>query len=337
MVKALALFSGGLDSLLAIKLIQKQGIDVTALNFTSPFCTCNKTNGCGAVKLSKELNIPLKLIDKGKEYLKVIRNPKHGYGKNINPCIDCRIFILKKAKQYAKKIKADFIFTGEVLNERPMSQHESALFLIEKEAGLKRQILRPLSAKLLPETEAERDGLVDREKLLAIRGRCRDKQLDLVKRFHIKKFACPAGGCLLTQSDFTVKLIDLFKHKKTISTEDINLLKIGRHFRINGIKVIVGRNEQENKQLKKFAKKSDLLLEAVDVPTPTALIKGKANKDIIRRAAELTAYYSDSEHELTKIKYKRKFLLANKIKEREINNYKITTENSVMSIQKQKN
>src|SRR3989344_7471161 len=162
MVKALALFSGGLDSLLAIKLIQKQNIDVTALNFTSPFCVCNKSNGCGAVKQARELNIPIKLIDKGKEYLKVIRNPKHGYGKNLNPCIDCRIFILKKAKKYAKEIKADFIFTGEVLDQRPMSQHRTAMDLIDKEAGLTGKVLRPLSAKLLPETEAEKKGFVDR-------------------------------------------------------------------------------------------------------------------------------------------------------------------------------
>ena len=325
MVKALALFSGGLDSLLAIKLIQKQGIDVTALNFTSPFCTCSKTNGCSAVKQAKELNIPIKLIDKGKEYLKIIRNPKHGYGKNLNPCIDCRIFILKKAKKYAKEIKADFIFTGEVLNERPMSQHESALFLIEKKAGLKKQILRPLSAKLLPETYAEKNGLVNRNKLLDIKGRCRDKQLDLVDEFKIKGYACPSGGCLLTNKEFADKVRDLFKHQKNVSIQDIKLLKIGRHFRINNVKVIVGRNEEDNKQLKKIAKSSDLILEAVNVPTPTTLIKGKSNKDIIQKAAELTAYYSDSVG-LTKIRIKgrKKFLLAKKINEKEINNYKIT-------------
>ncbi|MBY9013792.1 MAG: hypothetical protein KGD70_15575, partial [Candidatus Lokiarchaeota archaeon] len=167
--KALVLLSGGLDSILATKIILNQGIEVEAINFTSPFCLCGK-GGCGAHKFAEELNIPLKTIRVGNEYLKLLRNPKHGYGKNFNPCLDCRIFMFKQAKDYAKEIGASFVFTGEVLGERPMSQHKKAMYLIEQESGLKDMILRPLSAKLLPETPMEKKGLVDRSKLLAISG-----------------------------------------------------------------------------------------------------------------------------------------------------------------------
>ena len=156
-MKALALLSGGLDSTLAVKLILDQGIDVIALNFTSPFCLCGR-GGCGAVEGATRFKIPYKIINNGKEYLKVLRNTKHVYGRNMNPCIDCRIFMLKSAKKYAKEIGASFIFTGEVLDQRPMSQHKKAIDIIEKETGLKGKILRPLSAKLLPKTEAEKKG-----------------------------------------------------------------------------------------------------------------------------------------------------------------------------------
>jgi len=229
-MKAIALFSGGLDSALAIKLVQKQGIKVTALNFISPFCTC-VGEGCSIAGLAKHLKVPIKLMDKGKEYLKIIRHPKHGYGKNLNPCIDCRIYILKKAKQYAKKIKAKFIFTGEVLGQRPMSQHYKTLMLIEKEAGLKGKLVRPLCAKLLPETEAEKKGWLNREKLLKFKGRRRAPQLDLAKQFKIKGFMCGGSGCRLTDKEYANKLRDLFNNKKRVSINDVKLLAFGRHFR----------------------------------------------------------------------------------------------------------
>jgi len=213
-MKALALLSGGLDSTLAVKIIQDQGIEVIALNFTSPFCLCGGKQGCASISMAKQLGIKLKIINKGKEYLKIIKNPKYGYGKNMNPCIDCRIFILKKAKQYAKKIDAKFIFTGEVLGQRPKSQHMKALRIIDKETGLKNKILRPLSAKLLPETEAEKKGWVNRDELLAISGRSRKEQISLAKKFNMD-FFCSGGGCLLTYKEFSSKLRDLFEHKKT--------------------------------------------------------------------------------------------------------------------------
>ena len=195
-VKALGLLSGGLDSILATEMIVKQGIEVTAFNVRSPFCLCKK-DGCAAVDAAKQLNVPLKVVAAGNDYLRMLRNPKHGYGRNMNPCIDCRIFLMKKAKKYAKEIGAAFIFTGEVLDERPMSQHYPAMMLIEKEGGLKGKVLRPLSARLLPETEAEKKGLVDRSKLLDIQGRSRKPQFKLAEEFSIKDYPCPAGGCLL--------------------------------------------------------------------------------------------------------------------------------------------
>jgi tRNA U34 2-thiouridine synthase MnmA/TrmU len=159
-MKALGLLSGGLDSTIAVKMIIERGIDVEALNFVTPFCLCRK-GGCGAVEAAKTFNIPLKMVSAGTDYLRVIRKPRYGYGKNMNPCVDCRIFMLKKAKKYAQTIGAEFIFTGEVLGQRPMSQHKGALELIERKAGLRGKIVRPLSGKLLPKTEAEEKGLIN--------------------------------------------------------------------------------------------------------------------------------------------------------------------------------
>ena len=291
--KALVLLSGGLDSILATKIILNQGIEVEAINFTSPFCLCGK-GGCGAHKFAEELNIPLKTIRVGNEYLKLLRNPKHGYGKNFNPCLDCRIFMFKQAKDYAKEIGASFIFTGEVLGERPMSQHKKAMYLIEQESGLKDMILRPLSAKLLPETPMEKKGLVDRSKLLAISGRSRKPQIKMAKDFEIFNYPCPSGGCLLTYKEFAAKVRDLFKYKKRVVESDIALLKIGRHFRIGLNKIIVGRNHQENQRLLSSKKITDYYFEVPDCGGPITLLKGRKTKKIIVAAAGLTAYYSDN-------------------------------------------
>ncbi len=296
MIKTIVLLSGGLDSRLVIKLLQEQGIKIIALHFLLPFSGCCKPD-C-AFNFTQLQGIPLKIVDctKGKnftEYISVIRKPKYGYGSGMNPCVDCRIFMLIKAKECAKKMKAHFIATGEVLNERPMSQHRKALVIAEKESSLKGKLLRPLSAKLLPETEAERKKLVDRSKLLAIKGRSRKQQIALAKKYHIG-YPSPGGGCLLCEKEFAAKLKDLFKHKKRIYPADIELLKIGRHFRINNSKIIVGRNEHENKQLLKLAKKTDILLEVKDVPSPITLMQTQGNGSYeIKKAAALTLRYSD--------------------------------------------
>ncbi|MBN1244435.1 hypothetical protein JXA31_02450 [Candidatus Bathyarchaeota archaeon] len=306
-VKALALFSGGLDSILAVKLILNQGIDVVAVNFASPFCSCAKDE-CGVTEAAKQLGVPLKVVNVGDEYLKMVRKPKHGYGKNINPCIDCRIFILKKAKKYAEEMGADFIFTGEVLDERPMSQHFSALKIVEEESGLKGKILRPLSARLLPETVIEKKGLVYRTKLLGIRGRSRKPQMKLAEEFNIKAYPSPAGGCLLTCREYANKLRDLFKHKKGCSIRDVALLKAGRHFRFGKNKIVVGRNEVENKLLTVEKARNDYYFEVPDAAGPITVLQGAKTKSAIRMAAALTAFYSDAKSVKVTVNFGRESL-----------------------------
>jgi len=300
--KAVALLSGGLDSTLAVKLVLDQGIDVEAVNFVSPFCLCRK-GGCGALEVAKNLNIPLKTITVGEEYLRIVRKPKFGYGKNMNPCIDCRIFMLKKAKKYAEEMGASFIFTGEVLGQRPMSQHRKTLGIIEKKAGLKGKILRPLSAKLLPPTEVEKKGLISRETLLGIEGRSRKKQIRLAQELKVTEYSCPGGGCLLTYREFTSKLKDLFEHKKRISLKDVRLLKIGRHFRFGKNKIIVGRNEAENGLLLQMKMTNDYCFEAQDTGSPITLLQGPKTRTAVKRAAELTAYYSDRKQSVVSVKF----------------------------------
>lgn len=303
--RCIALLSGGLDSRLAIKLMQEQGIDVIALYFSFPFGAGCCMPDC-AFNFAQTQNIPLKIINctRGKlfqEYIAIIRKPKHGYGSAINPCIDCRIFMLKKAKALMKKLKAKFIATGEVLNERPMSQHFSALKLVEEESGLQGKLLRPLSAKLLKETEVERQRLVDRNKLLAIQGRSRKQQIKLANRWKLK-YPSPAGGCLLCEQEFAKKLRDLFKHKKKIEARDIELLKVGRHFRLSEAKIIVGRNEKENKIIQSLAN-NNLIFEVKDFPSPITLLEGKVSKKSIEIAASLTLSYSDAKNKETIVNY----------------------------------
>jgi hypothetical protein len=306
-VKALSLLSGGLDSILATELILNQGIDVEAVNFVSPFCLCKK-GGCGAVEAAKQLGVPLKVVSVGNEYLKMVRKPKHGYGRNMNPCIDCRIFMIKKAKKYAKEIGAAFIFTGEVLDERPMSQHFKAMKIVEEGSGLKGRLLRPLSARLLPETVIEKKGLVKRDKLLDIRGRSRKPQIKLAEEFNIADYPCPAGGCLLTYKEFANKLRDLFRHRKRCSMPDVALLKVGRHFRFGENKIIVGRNEAENKILTAKKMRYDYYFEVPDVGGPITVLQGLKNKKAIQVAAALTAFYSDAKSDKITVNFGRNSL-----------------------------
>ncbi|MDP3788797.1 MAG: 7-cyano-7-deazaguanine synthase [Candidatus Omnitrophota bacterium] len=291
--KAIILLSGGLDSILAAKLALEQGVEVLAINFLTIFCTCTH-KGCqhAATKAAQELKIPLKVMNITEEYLQVIKNPKHGYGSNMNPCIDCRIFIFKKAKEYMKDVGASFLVTGEVLGERPMSQRRNAILLIEKEAGLKGLILRPLSAKLFDPTIPEREGIVERDKLLDIRGRCRKPQMALAKEFGINDYPCPAGGCLLTDPGFANRIKDLIEHK-ALNMDNVKLLKYGRHFRFsNNTKLIVGRDEKENEILKSIAKNDDILFELTDRESPTSILRGGASEDLIRLGAGITAYHT---------------------------------------------
>ncbi len=307
-VKAISLLSGGLDSILATELIRRQGIEVVTFNVKTPFGIPKKDGSSEAAQAAKQLKVPLKIVTVEQDYLRMLRNPKHGYGKNLNPCVDCKIFILKKAKKYAKEIGADFIFTGEVLGERPMSQHGPALKIIAEESGLKSKLLRPLSAKLLAKTVAEKKGLVDRNKLLGIQGRSRKPQFALAADYGITVYPSPAGGCLLTCEEYSKKLQDLFENKKRLSMADIALLRIGRHFRLGKNKIIVGRNEAENKFLLANKTRSDLYFELSDVVGPTTLLQGPKTKLAIETAAKLTASYSDAKSEEATVKFGRENL-----------------------------
>ena len=281
--KALALISGGLDSLLAAKLIIDQGIEVEGVTFVTPFPGCERFAGLAA----KQLNIKHHVLFL--DNLKIVRNPKFGYGSAINPCIDCKILFFRNAKKLMKKIGADFIVTGEVVGQRPMSQMRKQIELIERESGLKGLIVRPLCAKLLEPSIPEKLGIVDRNKLLDISGRSRKRQIELAKKFGFK-YASPAGGCILTDMNFAKKLKDLFAHSKKITLEDIEVLKIGRHFRINDCKIIIGRNKEENDFLMKL---KGIKIEPVNFKGPVALIKGSSARRKIYDGFLLLLRYSD--------------------------------------------
>ncbi len=302
-VKALAMFSGGLDSILAIKVIQQQGIEVEAMNFCGFFCSCKA--GSDVAESAKRLHIPLKTVEVDGEYLRMLRNPKHGYGRNMNPCVDCKIFMLREAGKFAKEIGAAFVFTGEVLDERPMSQHYPQLKMIEEESGLKERLLRPLSAKLLPETIVEKKGLVDRTRLLAIRGRSRKPQIALARDFGVASYPSPAGGCLLTESEFARKLRDLLKHRRRCTIADVALLRLGRHFRFGENKIVVGRNEKENNALTLGKARGDIVFEVPEIAGPITLLQGKKTKRAIEAAGELTAFYSDAKTDMVTVRYGR--------------------------------
>ena len=256
--KAIALLSGGLDSTLAISIMLDLGVEIEALNFTTIFCNCTSDRrkaGCGseARRVSQMFGVELKVFNAMPEYMEVVRHPKHGRGAGMNPCKDCRIFMFKKAGEYMKQTGADFLITGEVLGQRPMSQHMEAIRLIERESGLEGLVVRPLCAKLLTPSAPEKEGLIDREQLLAISGRSRKPQIQLAAEKGIADYACPAGGCLLADKSFGRRLKDLLDHEPEAGVDEVRLLKHGRHFRLpDGTKIIVGRDEAENDTLERL-------------------------------------------------------------------------------------
>ena len=297
MAKAIVLFSGGLDSILVIKILEEQKIKVVPICFKSFFFDCK-----GAKKTAKELKIKLKEIDFSDEHLNMLKKPRYGYGKAINPCLDCHLLMIKQAGKLMKKQKFDFVATGEVLGERPFSQNKWAIKVIEKESGIKGYLLRPLSAKALLETIVEKKGIVDRNKLYAIKGRGRSEQISLAKKFKIKSYPTPAGGCILTEKDYASKLKKLLKNIPNCDGNDVSLLRFGRNFWPVSLQggqakflIIVGRNENDNKEINKLRKKKDIVLVPKIFPGPTVLIRTfgkKANKNIINYAKNLLLRYS---------------------------------------------
>ncbi len=275
--KALALLSGGLDSTLAVRMMLDQGLEVAAINFTSPFCNCTpKKAGCmrQANRVAEEFGIPIRVVPKGMDYMRMVERPPHGYGRGMNPCIDCRIHMLRKTKEMMPEMGASFVVTGEVLGQRPMSQRRQQIALIERESGLEGLILRPLSAQHFDPTAPELSGVVDRQKLLAISGRSRRMQIDLAKDMGIKDYPCPAGGCMLTDPVIADRLRDLFAHVPDYTINDLQLLKVGRHFRIHHrLKIIVGRNQEENDRLAMLALPGSTIFIPEDFRGPTAFVR----------------------------------------------------------------
>ncbi|MGB9677104.1 MAG: hypothetical protein ACPLZ9_00655 [Candidatus Ratteibacteria bacterium] len=315
-IKALSLLSGGLDSTLATKLIIEQGIEVLAINFYSPFCRCNRIKGCGssAKFISEKLGIEVKRIFLGEEYLNIVKNPKYGYGKNLNPCIDCRILMFKKAKEYMEKDGYSFIITGEVLNQRPKSQTYKALKIIESQTGLDGLILRPLSAQFLPETIPEKKGWIDRRKLLSIKGRTRKQQIFFADFYGIKDYPCPSGGCLLTDPIFSKKVKDLIEFGD-FNLENINLLKIGRHFRINPfLKLIIARDEEESIRLLSFKKENDVVF-MNEKTKITGILRGCFNEFSVRDPARIFAKYTKDNQVIIIIKGENKKIYVQPIPE----------------------
>ena len=305
--KAAALISGGLDSLLAAKLIQDQGIQVEGINFYTGFCVEGHTHAIrkkdkdkvkrnNALWVAEQLGIKLHIIDIVEEYKDVVINPKHGYGANLNPCLDCKIFMVQKAHEWVKQHGFDFIITGEVMGQRPMSQRKKTLPVVATESGADDLLLRPLCAHNLPETRPEIEGWVDRAQLHGITGRSRKPQMELARQFGFEDYAQPAGGCcFLTDQSYAVKLQDLWDNRghKTYEIDDIMLLKVGRHIRpSNAFKLIIAREEGETRFLSGY-KKQFQSIKTVSHAGPLTLIEGEdLDPQQIELACAITARFS---------------------------------------------
>ncbi len=276
-MKAIGLISGGLDSILTFQLIKEQGFEIIGVFIKTPFISkFGEETIRNLRRLSQEMNFKLIVIEAGIDYIEIVKNPLYGYGKNLNPCIDCHIYMLKKAKEIMERENAEFVFTGEVLGQRGKSQNINALKIIEEESSLKGKLLRPLTALNLPPTEVEKKGIVKRDLLLGIKGRGRKLQLYLAQIKDLKYFGTPSGGCLLTDAIFCRKLMDLFKNSNKVSLNDCYLLQIGRHFRISPYtKLIIPRDERERKKIFDFCDKEDYIIFSEKSPEQIGVIKGK--------------------------------------------------------------
>ena len=295
--KVVALLSGGLDSQLAVRMMQERGFEVSAVAIKTPFCDFDCGRGCGFEirERAEQLGVDLKTVYLGDEYIEMLKNPKYGRGAGFNPCVDCRSMMFDAAKKEMGRIGAEFVISGEVLGQRPMSQHRRALKNIEAESGMEGVIVRPLSAGLLPPTKPERDGLIRREDMGMIRGRSRKPQLAMAKKYGIENPPNAGGGCLLTDPAFGLRAKDLFGHIQTPSINDIELLKLGRHHRLDEqTKMVVGRNHAENETIRMLAMPDDIILEARDHVGPTTILRGPTAEDHTRLAASVTLKYSDA-------------------------------------------
>lgn len=291
--RCVALLSGGLDSMLAVRILQMQGLDVEALNFRTLFTCCQDQSAQAA----RELGVPLTVVGSDEDYLDLIKQPRFGYGKGANPCVDCRVYMFRKANRFREQIGADFLVSGEILGQRPMSQKRRDFDVISHHAGVEDLLLRPLSARRLPPTRPEREGWVDRQQLYGFTGRSRKGLIELAARLGLKRMPSPSNGCALTEPAFARKVLDLVQIQPAARTWDFELLQVGRHFRFDDqTRVVVGRNEQDNRRLRDFHSSPSAASTAVVEPRgfqgPTALLIGPPNHESLEFAAELVVRYS---------------------------------------------
>ncbi len=308
MTRALALISGGLDSILAAKLIKQQGIEVIGICFASAFFGAKN-----AERMAAQIDMPLRVVDFTEDHLAMTKHPRHGYGKNMNPCIDCHAMMLRYAGNLLTELQGDFLITGEVLDQRPMSQNKKSLGIVQKESGFEEKILRPLCALNLEPTQMEIDGLVDRTSLLGISGKSRKPQIELAKELGIKDYPSPAGGCMLTEPNFANRLKDLYKHgKESVKLIDIELLKLGRHFRVSPtLKIVCTRDESEYDLLTNLLKDEHMIFETADCNGSTIVaapsLGGELSHEDMLFAASVAAKYSkEKEKENVRIKFGKK-------------------------------
>lgn len=290
-MRTIALISGGLDSILAAKVVKDQGVEVVPLKFRIPFCHRDDNK---AGELIKKIGLDLQTVEINEDFLEIIKKPRYGFGSNMNPCIDCKILMLAKTRELMPEFGASFVVTGEVLGQRPMSQHKQALEIIEKRSGLEGLVLRPLSAMLLKETIPEKENWVIRNRLLNFSGRSRKSQVELARSFGLTGYPNPAGGCLLTDPQFALRLKELIAHQE-LNLDNVKLLKLGRHFRVaRGAKLVVGRNEKEGQELLQYARGGDyLFMPPEELAGPTCLGRGKFSEEAIRLACSIICRYCD--------------------------------------------
>lgn len=289
-IRALGLLSGGLDSMLAATVLRAQGLDVTVIFFITPFFGPDRARESAA-----HLQLPLILADITDKFFPLIYAPPHGFGRGHNPCIDCHLLMIREAAARLAPEGFDFLFTGEVLGQRPMSQNRGSLNLIARDSGVPELLLRPLSARLLTPTRPEILGWVDREKLLDLSGRGRKRQMALAAEYGITNYPAPAGGCLLTDPNYAARLKETLRHQPEVSRRDLELLKWGRHFRLpGGMKVVVGRTQRDNEAMETLILPGDRVLKVVDCPGPLVLMTGNPQAGDLEVAAGLAAAYSDA-------------------------------------------
>jgi tRNA-specific 2-thiouridylase len=304
-IVAVALLSGGLDSTLAAKVVLEQGIKVIGVSFAGAYCPRPRAGRSNAEKAAEQLGIELVTMPIDSDFIAVVKHPKHGRGKNMNPCIDCHTLMIRKAWAFGETRGASFVLTGEVLGQRPMSQNRQALATVARHSGLGDRLLRPMSAKLLDETAPEREGLVDRTRLLGIEGRSRKRQMELAAEYGIREYPNPAGGCLLTEKVFSQRLAEAFDHGED-SLAIVELLSLGRHFRLpSGARLVVGRDEAENDELLRRKPAGAVVIDASDLPGPVGLALPPLCPDALVAdsdrvlAARICARYSDRRREKT--------------------------------------